>query len=182
MSGRAAVSGSTTWRRAKRPLTPAAGPYGRPFHPAVVPVPLGAWLGSLVLDVGSRSGGPPDALATGSDWLLGLGLAGAAPSVVLGFLDLVQVPAGTRTMRLGLVHMALNVSATTLFLGDFLVRRRRVRDGDGVPTPLIGLSAAAFALLAVSGHLGGRLAYRYGVRVVDESAQLEGYGAAGAPS
>jgi hypothetical protein len=27
----------------------------------------------------------------------------------------------------------------------------------------------------VSGSLGGKLAYRYGVRVVDESAQADGY-------
>lgn len=175
MQGEAAVTGVSTWRRAKRPLTPAAGPYGRPFHPALVPVPLGAWLGSLVFDVGSRAGGPPDALATGSEWLIGLGLVGAAPAGVLGFLDLLQVPAGTRTMRLGLVHMALNVTATTLYLGDFLVRRHRPRDGRGVPAPLIGLSGATFALIALSGHLGGKLAYRYGVRVADEAAQRDGY-------
>jgi uncharacterized membrane protein len=148
----------------------------------VVPIPLGAWLSSLVFDVGSRAGGPPDALATGSEWLIGLGLTGAAPGVVLGFLDLLQVPAGTRTMRLGLVHMALNVTAATLYLGDFLVRRQRPSDGRGVPAPLIGLSGAAFALVAVSGHLGGKLAYRYGVRVADESAQRDGYGTAGAPT
>ena len=180
MTAQEKASGVSPWRRAKRPLTAAAGPYGRPFHPAIVPVPLGALLCSLAFDVGSRSGGPPDALATGSDWLIGIGLAGAAPSMVLGFLDLVQIPAGTRTMRLGLVHMALNVTTSTLYLGSYLVRRQRPRDGRGVRTGLIALSGAGFVLLTVSGHLGGKLAYRYGVRVVDESAQREGYRTAGA--
>jgi hypothetical protein len=35
--------------------------------------------------------------------------------------------------------------------------------------------SAARAGLAVSGWLGGRLAYRYGVRVADEATQVEGY-------
>lgn len=170
----------TTWRRAKRPFVKVAGPYGRPAHPAVVVVPLGAWTSSLVLDIGSRAGGPPEALAMGSSWLIGVGLTAAAPAVVLGFLDLIQVPAGTRTMRLGLTHMALNVTATTLYLGGFLLRRHRPPDCRGVPPSLIGLSASAFSLLATAGHLGGKLAYRYGVRVADESDQRDGYGQAGA--
>ncbi|MGW4134278.1 hypothetical protein [Amycolatopsis japonica] len=37
------------------------------------------------------------------------------------------------------------------------------------------LSAAAFVALAVSGYLGGKLAYRYGVRVAAESTQAEGF-------
>jgi uncharacterized membrane protein len=34
----------------------------------------------------------------------------------------------------------------------------------------------ALAALAVSGWLGGKLAYRYGVRVADEATQARGYG------
>jgi len=33
----------------------------------------------------------------------------------------------------------------------------------------------AIALLGVSGWLGGKLAYRYGVPVTDEQAQVEGF-------
>jgi hypothetical protein len=36
-------------------------------------------------------------------------------------------------------------------------------------------SAVSLALLAVAGGLGGQLAYCYGVRVADESAQADGY-------
>ncbi|WP_158693288.1 DUF2231 domain-containing protein [Streptomyces sp. HGB0020] len=38
----------------------------------------------------------------------------------------------------------------------------------------VSTSAAALALLGVSGYLGGKLAYRYGVRVAAESVQAEG--------
>ena len=40
--------------------------------------------------------------------------------------------------------------------------------------PLL-LSVAGLAVLGVSGSLGGRLAYRYGVRVVDEATQATGF-------
>jgi uncharacterized membrane protein len=40
---------------------------------------------------------------------------------------------------------------------------------------LFVLSGIALALLAISGWLGGMLAYRFGVRVADEQAQLDGY-------
>jgi len=31
----------------KRPRTVLAGPYGHPFHPILVTVPIGAWIASL---------------------------------------------------------------------------------------------------------------------------------------
>jgi uncharacterized membrane protein len=40
--------------------------------------------------------------------------------------------------------------------------------------PLV-LAAISLAMLAVSGYLGGKLAYRYGVRVADEQTQAEGF-------
>ena len=30
-------------RQAKQPVTVLAGPYGHPFHPILVTVPIGAW-------------------------------------------------------------------------------------------------------------------------------------------
>jgi uncharacterized membrane protein len=37
------------------------------------------------------------------------------------------------------------------------------------------LSIIGLAVIGVSGFLGGKLAYRYGVRVADESVQAEGF-------
>jgi hypothetical protein len=37
-------------------------------------------------------------------------------------------------------------------------------------------------VLGVSGYLGGKLTYRYGVRVADEVTQAEGYGGPAAPA
>lgn len=51
-------------RQRKQPVSAAlAGPYGHPFHPILVTVPIGAWVASLVFDIGSRIVGNPAFLA-----------------------------------------------------------------------------------------------------------------------
>jgi uncharacterized membrane protein len=71
--------------------------------------------------------------------------------------------------------MTLNLTVVALYAGSFLLRRGAGEESDGVAVGLIALSVVALALLAVSGWLGGQLAYRYGVRVADEATQAEGY-------
>ena len=48
-----------------------------------------------------------------------------------------------------------------------------------MPIGQIALSAVSLAVLAVSGFLGGKLAYRYGVRVADEITQADRYRSTG---
>jgi uncharacterized membrane protein len=158
-------------RDAKRPLTGLAGPYGHPFHPVLVTVPIGAWVASFAFDLASRWTGDADVFATGSRWLVALGVLGAVVAAMLGFLDLLAIPAGTPARRTAITHMVLNLIVTGAFLVSF-----GVRDGTGpVGWGVVGLSAVALALLGASGWLGGKLTYRYGVRVVDEDTQREGY-------
>lgn len=173
----AKTGSAVPWRRSKRPHNKLGGTYGAPVHPTLVTIPIGTWLASLLFDVGSRLGGPPQALATASCWLIGIGVGGGIGAASAGYLDLIQVPAGTRAMRVGTVHMALNLTLTTLYGTQFLVRLARRDRPEGVPGSLIALSAASYGLLAVSGHLGGILAYRYGIRVADEQDQREAFGA-----
>lgn len=160
---------------AKRPVSGLAGPYGHPFHPILVTVPIGAWVASLVFDLASRLGGQPDVFATGSRWLVGLGIVGALAAAMFGLLDLFAIPTGTRAFRTGLLHMTLNVVVVVLFAASFVLRGGGGDGRDGVGVGLVALSVVALALLAVSGWLGGQLAYRYGVRVADEATQAEGY-------
>jgi uncharacterized membrane protein len=166
---------ATRLREAKRPVTRLAGPYGHPFHPILVTVPIGAWVASFVFDLASRLSDEPTVFAKGAFWLIGLGLLGAAAAALVGFLDLFAIPTGTRAFRTGLLHMSLNLIVVALYIGAFLLRRGRLEQPGGVQTGLIVLSAVALGLLTVSGWLGGQLAYRYGVRVADETAQAEAY-------
>jgi uncharacterized membrane protein len=165
---------ATGMQTAKRPVSMLAGPYGHPFHPILVTVPIGAWVASLVFDLASRLGTQPAVAATGSRWLIGLGILGALAAAMFGLLDLFAIPTGTRAFRTGLVHMALNLTVVALYAGSYLLRGGGA-EPDGVAVGLIALSVVALALLAASGWLGGQLAYRYGVRVADEASQAEGY-------
>jgi uncharacterized membrane protein len=165
---------TTPQQEAKRPVTPLAGPYGHPFHPILVTVPIGAWVVSIVFDLVSRWADEADVFVKGSFWLIGIGILGAVAAALFGLLDLLAIPRGTRAFRTGLTHMALNLTVVALFAVSFAVRRDHLDEGDVTIAGFV-LSAIALGLLAVSGWLGGELAYRYGVRVVDEQTQAEGF-------
>jgi uncharacterized membrane protein len=96
--------------RAKEPRSVLAGPYGHPFHPVMVTVPIGAWISSVVLDVVALAG-DNTALAEASLWLIGIGIVGALVAAVLGLLDLSTIPRGTKAFRTGVTHMGLNLVA-----------------------------------------------------------------------
>ena len=159
-------------RQAKRPVTGLAGPYGHPLHPAAVAIPIGCWTASLVFDLGSRFVADGAFLVRGSRWLIALGVLGALAAAMLGFLDFFAIPPRTRAFRTATVHMSLNLGVTTSYTVSYLLRHGAA---PRVSWPLMALSLVSLAALAVSGYLGGKLAYRYGVRVADETTQLEGY-------
>jgi len=162
--------------RAKEPVTVIAGPYGHPFHPILVTLPIGAWIASLVFDIAShaKSGGSPP-LVDGAYWLIGIGIVGALVAAVFGLLDLLAIPSGTRARTMGLVHLVLNLAVVALFVANFIWRiddhdqLRQTRGGQ------LALSVVAIVLLAASGWIGGMLTYRFGVRVAREEVQAEGY-------
>ncbi|MFF9003932.1 DUF2231 domain-containing protein [Streptomyces achromogenes] len=172
-----------SWRQAKRPVSaPLAGPYGHPFHPILVTVPIGAWVTSLVFDIASHLVHRPGFLSQGSQWLIAVGVLGAVPAAMAGSLDLFAIPPRTPAFRTALVHMTLNLLVTAAYAVNFLWRHGTYTGGGSVGWGRLALSAVSVALLGLSGFLGGKLAYRYGVRVADESTQAEGYTpAAGTP-
>jgi uncharacterized membrane protein len=159
--------------QAKRPVTLLAGGYGHPLHPALVALPIGAWLASLVFDVASYMAAEPRFLAEGSRWLIALGVLGALAAAGVGFLDFLAIPGGTRAWRVALIHMTLNLAVTAAYAVGFVIRG----DQPTAPVPAgpLALSVVALVALGVSGYLGGELVFRYGVRVVDEATQAEGF-------
>ena len=87
----------------------------------------------------------------------------------MGFLDLLAIPTGTPAFRVGLTHMSLNVLVTAAYAVGFVWRQHAEPAAGPVATAPLLLSVASFAVLGVSGSLGGRLAYRYGVRVAERA-------------
>jgi uncharacterized membrane protein len=66
-----------------------------------------------------------------------------------------------------------------IFLVDFIWRSNTRDSWDSAPVGPLVLSIIGLAVIGVSGFLGGKLAYRYGVRVADESVQAESVQAEG---
>ncbi|MGH3519131.1 MAG: DUF2231 domain-containing protein [Haloechinothrix sp.] len=162
--------------RAKHPVSAVlAGPYGHPFHPILVTVPIGAWVASLVFDLASQVVDPPGFLAQGSLWLIAIGVIGALAAAMIGFLDLIAIPTGTPAFRTGLVHMGLNLAIIAAYVVNFFWRQGNYGQPDSVAMGPLVLSIASLAALGVSGFLGGKLAYHYGVRVADENVQAKGF-------
>ncbi|MFG6279270.1 DUF2231 domain-containing protein [Microbacterium sp. 5K110] len=159
-------------RAAKRPRAAVAGPYGHPFHPVAVTIPIGAWSSSLVFDLIGLASDDPRAFAAGSRLLIAIGLVGAVVASVLGLLDMSRIERRTPARRTAVAHLLLNVTGIVLFILGLVVR---LLDAGRIPLVAFLLSGIAAGGLSVSGWLGGKLSYRWGVRVADEHTQREGF-------
>ncbi len=161
----------TPLRRAKRPASPLAGPYGHPFHALAVTVPIGSWVAAVLFDIVAFAGDDPEAFTMGARWLYGIGVVGAVIAAVLGLLDYSRLTRGTRVRRIATFHMILNLSAVVIFTSAWIAHL-------GTDDPSVGglvLGVIGLAGLGVSGFLGGELVFRHGVRVVDEVDQAPGH-------
>lgn len=158
---------------AKHPVSALlTGPYGHPFHPILVTIPIGAWVASFVFDVGSRAAEAPY-LVKASSWLIVIGLIGAVAAATVGLLDFFAIPPGTPAFRTGLIHLVLNLVITVAYVVN-VVWRRGSDSGQVAVGPIV-LSLVSLGALMISGYLGGKLAFRYGVRVAEEHDQAEGF-------
>ena len=159
--------------RAKRPRTPMGGPYGHPIHPMLVAIPIGTWIASVIFDVIGFFAEDPEPFVVGAMTLIGIGVIGAVLAAVFGLMDLSNIAKGTRAHRTGLIHMSLNLVAVALFVVSFIIRWNVAHD----EVSIVGfvLSLVAIVGVGISGWLGGKLAYHFGVRVADEVTQAEGF-------
>ena len=167
------MSETTPQQRAKRPRSAIAGPYGHPFHPILVTIPIGTWAASLVFDIIGLASDDPAPFVVGARVLILIGIVGAVLAAAIGLVDYAQLARGTAARKTATVHMALNLGVTVLFLVNLLLRWSA--DDDEVSIVGFILSIVALGVLGVSGWLGGKLAYHYGVRVADERTQAEGF-------
>ncbi|MCX4405628.1 hypothetical protein OG840_29475 [Streptomyces sp. NBC_01764] len=123
-------------------------PLGHPVHPVLVQVPIGCWLSAAVLDIVPAGHRAPTTLTA-------VGLAGVAPASVAGWADWADLP--PEQARVGLAHALSNVVAVAFYTAS-LTARLRGRSTKGRLWSLGGLTA-----VAVSGALGGHVAYRQAV-------------------
>lgn len=130
---------------------------GHPLHPAMVQVPVGAWISAAMVDLlpGQRRA---------ATTLVGVGTLSALPAAVAGLNDWATLSRDQR--RVGLVHAASNVVGLALYTGS-LAARINGRHGVGRALGFLGLSAAS-----TGAYLGGHLAYKQGAQVTQSVSEL----------
>jgi nitrite reductase/ring-hydroxylating ferredoxin subunit/uncharacterized membrane protein len=127
---------------AKQPLKDALNGtwLGHALHPAITDIPVGAWTAALVMDVlGERRG---------ARIAVGVGLLGAVGAATTGLTDWADTYGKPR--RLGVVHAALNGTATLLYGASWLARGKA--DGAGIL-----LSTLGYGIVSLSALYGGMI-------------------------
>jgi uncharacterized membrane protein len=154
---------------------PVSRPYRHPLHPALVTVPIGAWVASLIFDIASHLVSTPAFLTEASKWLIAIGIAGAVAASFAGFADIALIDEGTRAYRTAYTHMFINMVLIVAYAANLIWRAHTPARVAAVGPWMLALSATCVALLTVSGFLGGRLTYRFGVHVADDVARTAGH-------
>ncbi|MGK5523180.1 Rieske 2Fe-2S domain-containing protein [Micromonospora sp. URMC 107] len=130
---------------------------GHPLHPAMVQVPVGAWISTAVLDL---MPGQRRAATT----LCAVGTVSALPAAVAGLNDWAALARDQR--RIGLVHAASNSVGLAFYAGS-VAARMTGRHNLGRTLGFLGLSAAS-----MGAYLGGHLAYKQGAQVNQSISEL----------
>jgi uncharacterized membrane protein len=135
-----------------------------PVHPAIVPVPIGAFVVALLADVAylatSRLFWPRMAGVA-----LAIGIAGALISALPGIVDFSGLAQGSRVRAIATAHMLLNVAVVGLQSLSLYLRFRVETSPFEPGTAALALSFLAIALLGASGWLGGKMVFEHGAGV-----------------
>jgi nitrite reductase/ring-hydroxylating ferredoxin subunit/uncharacterized membrane protein len=129
---------------------------GHALHPVFTDVPLGAWSGTMMLDLAWLNN-ESEGLAAGADITMALGIVGATAAAVTGVTDWSDLDGTDR--RVGLMHGLLNSGILLTNIGSLAMRltgRRRA----GIALSTVGYLASLF-----SAYLGGEMSYAKGIGV-----------------
>lgn len=142
---------------------------GKPLHPPLTDVPVGAYVLAAAFDaisaVGNEEEWARDFYRAASFVLIG----GAAVSVfaaLTGFWDWRHgTEAGTQARRTVNAHAWTMVTVTVLILAGIAVRVFAFWDEDSTPGVALALTLVAAALTFLGGTIGGSIAFDYGFNV-----------------
>jgi uncharacterized membrane protein len=135
-----------------------------PLHPALVHIPTALWPSALLMDICSQFQ-TDNAFVQLSFYAIATGLIVAVLAIPTGYADWTDIRPEKPAWKLGLYHMILNGVVLVLWGLNLYLRVGGFRTEASVPLELVGLSALATLLLLISGYLGGRMIYAYGINV-----------------
>jgi nitrite reductase/ring-hydroxylating ferredoxin subunit/uncharacterized membrane protein len=118
---------------------------GHPLHPALTDIPIGTWTAAAILDVIPGTG-------AASSTLIAAGCVGYVPTILAGWTDWSDLH--EQQQRVGLVHAAAGAAAFSCYVASLSAR------ASGNTLRGKAWAYTGFALVSVTGYLGGHLAYR----------------------
>jgi uncharacterized membrane protein len=143
---------------------------GKPFHPALTDVPVGAYVLVAVFDVISRIAGNDSSI--GRDFFISgthVIIAGAIVSLaaaLTGFWDwLRSTSPGNQARRTANWHMTVMLTVTGIVILDIIIRLVQWSDNEATSTLVMILSIIVGGLTAFGATYGGSLTYDYGFNV-----------------
>jgi uncharacterized membrane protein len=117
-----------------------------------------------VFDALSHLAADGNPFVRGAFTLIVVALVVSALAVAAGFADFLAIENGSRTWRIAVLHMSLQLVTGGLFLANALLRGRDL-DVTATPVGPIILTVVGLLTLSVGAALGGELVYRHGRRV-----------------
>jgi uncharacterized membrane protein len=140
---------------------------GHPIHPMLIPFPLALWTTSFVADVIWVFWRAPSLLLI-SKFLLAAGCLGALAAAIPGIIDWAAIK-NSKVKKIANWHARLNIIALIVFATSLYLRMK-------VGAPLVNyglripflLSLLGVILISISGWLGGKLSFEYGVGVAPQ--------------
>ena len=148
---------------------------GHPLHAILTDLPVGALVAGTTFDLIGLATSHPKWRFAARAAHTGAFISGCGAALV-GLWDYQAVPTDHPARRVGAIHGYLNAAVMSLLGSSLLLRREAKAPASGRPSTLgVIFSTAAFAVLGVSGWLGGQLVYHLGWRVTpaEQDEQLE---------
>jgi len=142
---------------------------GKPLHPPLTDIPVGAYVLAATFDVISAVGHDEvwarDFYRAASFTLIG-GAAVSVLAALTGFWDwLRSTEAGTQARRTANAHACTMVTVTVIVLAGIAVRVLAFWDESSTTGLALAFTVAAAVLTALGGTIGGSLVFDYGFNV-----------------
>jgi uncharacterized membrane protein len=135
---------------------------GHPVHPMLVMFPVALFATGVIFDFADMVGGPAF-LGEVAYWNILIGLIGGVLAALVGVVDLLAIPGGTRAKRIGISHALVNSGVILLFAAIWTVRM--AADARGAGGALFAIEVVALAGVGLGAWFGGELVDRLGVGV-----------------
>ena len=135
-----------------------------PLHPALVHIPTALWPIAWSFDLFSQFSAN-NVFVQLAFYAGLLGLIAALPAIPTGIADWTDIGREKPAWKLGVYHMALNIVVSISWVINLWLRAGSFQTDSATPPGLFWLSTLSTVLLLISGYLGGRMIYSYGISV-----------------